>query len=370
MLDQKFIPNILYLVILLIIIVLTSCNKEEPLAENCVNFPELCVNGNCNEQTGVCECDEGWMGENCDEELTENCINFPELCINGTCNEQTGDCECDEGWTGENCDESLNTCAYIDCGPNSVGCVNNGDYGICICATGWYGEYCEQYDCSIGGGCNNGTCMNNSLCDCNEGWGGADCTQQLPVNCEVFDCGPNAVDCVDGFCICSEGWFGQSCESTDPCINVFCNGSNAEPIASSDNSDCTCECTEGYFGENCTTHISSYFIGNYSVSSDCNNEVYASNIVKEEGGNVISKVIIENFANLEDEDGNSFDIVAEVNENNELEFTAGIIFNNTEVLIFGNGAFLDDDYQTLIINFYASNLSDINLDCQETYTRQ
>ena len=65
-----------------------------------------CVNGVCNDNTGECECEDGWMGVLCD--VLNLCEGVD--CANGmSCNEGTGDCECEDGYWGINCDKEVIT---------------------------------------------------------------------------------------------------------------------------------------------------------------------------------------------------------------------------------------------------------------------
>lgn len=61
----------------------------------------LCQNGECND--GVCMCEEGWKGENC-EIIDDPCLNVP--CLNGSCD--NGECDCDAGFEGSDCGTSIN----------------------------------------------------------------------------------------------------------------------------------------------------------------------------------------------------------------------------------------------------------------------
>ncbi len=96
----------------------TSCADD--LCEN-----TLCINGDCDEVTGNCICDEGWEGIDC---------SIPICWENSTYNETTELCECDPGWTGADCLEDA-------CGPNGT---YNATTGSCDCDPGYTGADCSE----------------------------------------------------------------------------------------------------------------------------------------------------------------------------------------------------------------------------------
>lgn len=68
---------------------------------------------------GVCHCDEGWKGQECDTPDNE-CVD-PQCGGRGTC--VRGECKCQPGWTGENCEEGQ--CTGLS--PNFV-CLPSYDF--------------------------------------------------------------------------------------------------------------------------------------------------------------------------------------------------------------------------------------------------
>jgi len=81
-----------------------------------------CGPGECIE--GICDCPEGFIGSNCEIPL---CFGVP--CINGDCDQQTESCICNENYFGEEC---------------SILC-KNGDFedGECNCHVGYEGIGCD-----------------------------------------------------------------------------------------------------------------------------------------------------------------------------------------------------------------------------------
>jgi hypothetical protein len=100
-------------------------------------FHCACENGAlCNASDGFCNCQPGWMGENCTEEcphyrygafcnLTCQCQN------SAACDTRTGYCTCSFGYTGDYCE----TVVVNKCDPGY--CLNGGtcqiDHGAPVC---------------------------------------------------------------------------------------------------------------------------------------------------------------------------------------------------------------------------------------------
>lgn len=144
--------------------------------------------------------------------------------------------------------------------------------GVCECTGGYQllDGLCEDASC-VGVDCGgHGTCHGSGssqtrddtrgVCECEDGWAGADCT--TPDPCSHMDCGAHG-QCVPssnggrGECACRTGWRksarGDSCEQ-DPCAGKQCeNGGHCE--------EGRCICTDFYSGELCTDDCAKSFPG-------------------------------------------------------------------------------------------------------------
>lgn len=59
-----------------------------------------CDHGACSDETGACECDDGWSGDSCD---SFDCASL--ACgDHGSCDDASGACACDDEWSGALCD--------------------------------------------------------------------------------------------------------------------------------------------------------------------------------------------------------------------------------------------------------------------------
>ena len=202
--------TLLYIFTLLaccVLITISSCKKDNKCdGVNCG------TQGTCNEDTGKCDCNEGWEGTLCDSVIITSICDTINCGENGICNEVTGMCDCQEGWEGTLCDSVITTsiCDTINCGENGI--------------------------------CNEVT----EMCDCNEGWTGVLCEVKLP-DCLDLDCGPNGTCIIDNgiaICICDQATNGDLLFSGENCENCIAFGGPCPK-----NSHCTllgCECNEGY----------------------------------------------------------------------------------------------------------------------------
>jgi len=153
--------------------------------------PDDCSgNGNCN-SNGKCECNPGFMGENCGTKTTES-----------SCAKH---CHKDRG----TCQKRLNPETkveeeYCHCKVGSMW-INGGDKDRCDT------QQCPN-QCGMGAdGVANGVCV-DGVCKCDAGFGGADCTHECPNRCSGHGrCMSNRNDEATFHCYCEAPWTGASC---------------------------------------------------------------------------------------------------------------------------------------------------------------
>lgn len=154
------------------------------------------------------------MGINCHNGGT--CL--PETALDGNCSAPA--CSCPAGFTGRHC-EVIDHCFMSPCGPSSTECLNlpEKNSSVCICENGWGGPDCtlDIDECSSSP-CNRGTCVNTAggfTCECEPGSTGQlcdlllDCTTQVCENggtCEMVGGGEG------NKCSCPPNFTGALCE--------------------------------------------------------------------------------------------------------------------------------------------------------------
>lgn len=134
-----------------------------------------------------------------------NSLHQPVECSGrGRCDTETGKCACDEGFSGE-------ACSRLDCPSQCSG------HGVCQTLRTFAAEsgvdYAAAWDANAA-----------MVCNCDQGYRGADCSQVEcpsgpdplggPGGAQGRDCsGRGVCDYSTGICRCASGFYGERCES-------------------------------------------------------------------------------------------------------------------------------------------------------------
>ncbi|KAL3086398.1 hypothetical protein niasHT_033516 [Heterodera trifolii] len=195
--------------------------------------------GICSRDGSHCDCSPSpnWFGAQCE---LRRCSHRHNPCINGAECEKTKEsfkCHCAVGFTGTYCENAVPTICDRDGGRDDP-CVHGTcrvgttvDDFVCDCQYGYTGKICADINfCqSSTEVCLNGFCMNDqngSHCQCQTGWSGQRCQEDID-ECQLRDklCqnGGKCVNTIGGFyCECPSDFVGYLCEvphrPTDPCL--------------------------------------------------------------------------------------------------------------------------------------------------------
>jgi hypothetical protein len=184
-----------------------------------------------NSRSGVCTCNSGFAGSNCQYSDEINCKNRGTVSDSGTCT-------CKPGFAGSICQYSKEMCR------------NQGDptnEGKCNCYEGYAGPNCEF---SINLTCNNrGIPNNDGKCDCTKKTNVPDKTESTGPNCQFTNantCRNRGTPRNNGTCICNTDNplkpTGSNCQYDRNNCSGFGNPNE-------DNTKCTCD--EGRTGDRC-----------------------------------------------------------------------------------------------------------------------
>jgi hypothetical protein len=116
---------------------------------NSVSAGEGVHQGQCNFNTGLCQCHANFTGAQCDEKVcprSQTARNFGLECSgHGVCDRVGGTCTCEEalGFSGDHCQNSPGFC-----NSNTTFCGSHGTCerttGTCVCADGYFGVDCSS----------------------------------------------------------------------------------------------------------------------------------------------------------------------------------------------------------------------------------
>ncbi|CAB3226438.1 unnamed protein product [Arctia plantaginis] len=270
--------------------------------------------GNCEEETGRCECRVEFNPPNCDS-CAYGYFDYPDCkpctCnLNGTdgqqCTPVDGLCPCKYNYAGKSCEICADgfyspQCKNCEC--NSVGSVSSvcdKDSGNCTCKSKYAGRTCNEceagyYNYPTCKHCNCDTSGTEpTICDdvtgsciCKTGFGGPRCDQCLSgyymevkgrerscVPCNCYPKGSTSTSCsADGKCNCVVNFGGKQCDQCSPgyykypeCLSCNCDVSGSMGSSCDDNGQC--HCNPNFDGDKCDRCKEQYY--NYPACEECN----------------------------------------------------------------------------------------------------
>ncbi|CRK95483.1 CLUMA_CG008952, isoform A [Clunio marinus] len=268
--------------------------------------------GNCEEETGHCECRPEFQAPNCDS-CSEGYFGYPncrpcECNLNGTlgyhCEATDGKCPCKVNFGGNFCKEcapgyfNYPECQFCSCNEiGSIGETCEESSGQCVCKPNFGGEKCDEckdgyYDypacvyctCDISGTEKEICDKASGECICKEGYGGPRCDRCLPGYYNYPDCIPcncsiagviQAICDHNGKCPCLQNFAGKRC---DQCMTGFyqfpeclaCNCDTSGSIGISCNNEGQCNCQNSFDGKTCNYCKENFYNYPLCESCDCN----------------------------------------------------------------------------------------------------
>ncbi|EAL71334.1 hypothetical protein DDB_G0272364 [Dictyostelium discoideum AX4] len=226
----------------------------------------------CNNQTGICTCSTNQQGQNCSLPFKQCPVGLDSLICSGgnsNCNNQTGVCYCDSNHQGSTCSKPFKQCPT---GLNSLICSSvdnnmcNNQTGVCTCSPSQQGQDCSLpfKQCPVGldslicsGGNNN--CKNQTgICYCDSNHQDSDCSlpfKQCPVGLDSLICsgGDNNCNNQTGVCTCSPNHQDSDCSLPFKQCPVGLDSL----ICSGGNNNCNnqtgiCYCDSKFTNDNCS----------------------------------------------------------------------------------------------------------------------
>jgi len=239
-----------------------------PFGENAL---ECSGHGTC-QQDGTCKCDNGYFNDDCSGMQCPNNCTSPD---NGICVATTPPkCVCNVGWSlGPDKDCSS---PFIRCPGETELCSGNGvcdlSSGNCTCYDGFMSADCSKPicpgsdttapHCSHHGICTKNELTNDTYCECEPGWTGADCSVKATCPNDCSNNGWCLTDLTPPRCVCAGGFQGedcsvplsaQDCYGNSKCLADHCVAFTSNPFMGPPGGYNCPRCTAGWRGAACDT---------------------------------------------------------------------------------------------------------------------
>ncbi|XGW32751.1 hypothetical protein V3C99_017349 [Haemonchus contortus] len=231
-----------------------------PCKQKCRNSSEICGDGSS--RAIVYTHDTGDFDPNaCEDRSLCNADLDQGVCVDMATVNGGYKCKCNPSYTGSNCEtERIDPCTINLCSSHGQ-CVSDRTLWTsrCECDIGWAGEFCQnELKCMVNPCLHGGTCKEEPFgtysCECLQYYTGTHCENvnkcEYANNCVNGTCVPTVDGTIpNNTCTCIPGYEGVYCDqdiddcASGPCLNGTCTdrylGYN-------------CSCYVGVTGENCT----------------------------------------------------------------------------------------------------------------------
>ncbi|KAI3388079.1 hypothetical protein SNEBB_008263 [Seison nebaliae] len=243
----------------------------ESKISSCAQYSPCSNGGICiDSSTGPrCLCPPNTSEKNCQLKNDNDCrINH---CMNGgICVFHTNYgyfCSCPINFHGFSCEFTSSYCSPSPC-RNGGRCVLTSGGFFCLCSSGCWGDLCENQNdetkCSINLCNSHGLINSNGICQCTEGYSGAQCT--IPPNpCIRNSCLNGVCNPIQDayWCQCSPNFSGFSCDApVQNCLVTPCSNGGTCIMTSS---GYICQCKSTFTGLSCEARVQ------YCLSKPCLN---------------------------------------------------------------------------------------------------
>ena len=254
-----------------------ECISLKQYGKQCSDCPSNCISEDissrvCDQDNGKCFlCNKGYKGNYCNEKCNEGCDTDIK-----NCDQESGECDCKNGYFGKTCEGKCDE-HCLDCDPED---------GICrVCAPYYYVDLNDKTKCihcpeNCDGECPNGICI-----QCIDTFYGDYCDKKCPEKCLNQKCEKKTgqCDCINHYskesnCTKCENFY-DSDKDCNECMNKY--DIKSDCVICQKNYDINTGCTKckNHYSldNNCQSCIENYdeskecttCINHYNISTDC-----------------------------------------------------------------------------------------------------